>query len=247
MMNTKMKMTILLFTMVLFFTGCSDICECFHGTGDVVSEERNLPLIQGVYLTSNVDLIVHVDSVRRMRVTAGENLVEGIETKVESGILQIRNTNKCNWVRKLDPKLEVEIWTDQLESIFIEDGNGDVTFTDTLKGKIFRMDIFNGLGNYHTKTNSEIITLAIHNGPADIVSEGTADNLYMYHVGYGKMNCLLLESKNVYINNRGTNDIYTNALNILDAKIEYIGNIYYKGNPGTITQQITGTGKIIKL
>jgi len=246
-MNYKGQINFILITVMLFFTGCSDLCDCFHGTGDIVSEERNLPVIQGIYLTSNVDLIVHVDSVRRMRVTAGKNIVEGIETKVESGVLRIRNTNKCNWVRKLDPRLEVEIWTDQLESIFVEDANGDITFKDTLTNKIFRLDIFNGLGSYHTITKSEIITLAIHNGPADIIAEGTADNLYMYHVGYGIMNCLLLESQNVYINNRGTNDIYTNAENILDAKIEYIGDIFYKGSPGTINQQITGTGKLIKL
>ncbi len=233
---------------VLFsWSGCSDMCECFHGTGDIIREERSLATIQGVYLTSNVDLIVHKDSVNRMRVTAGEKLIDGIETKVESGILKIKNNNKCNWVRKLDPKLEVEIWTDHLESVFVEDANGDLTFMDTLTADIFRLDIFNSLGTYHTKTKSEIITLAIHNGPADIIAEGIAEKQYIYHVGYGVINCLLVDSKEVFINNRGTNDIYTKTKNLLDAKIEYIGNIYYQGSPGTINQNITGAGKLIKL
>lgn len=238
----------IVFTIASFaLAGCSDLNDCFHSTGDLVSEERRIDDYSGIYLTSNVDLIVHHDSLRRMRVSAGENLIDGIETEVVSGILRIKNRNKCNWVRKLNPTLKVEIWTDSLDNIFIEDANGDVIFMDTIPATIFRMDIFNSLGTYHTITNSEIITLAIHNGPADIKADGKAELQYIYHVGYGKIDCLEMISDNVYINNRGTNDIFTNATNILDAKIEYVGNIYYKGSPVTINQKITGTGKLIKL
>ncbi len=246
-MRKKTGKFLVLIISALWLQGCGDICDCFQSTGDLTSEERALPSCSGIYLTSNIDVIVHRDTVRRMRVTAGKNLLDGIETKVESGTLRLKNTNSCNWVRKLDPEIRVEIWTDKLESVFIEDANGDLSFADTLESTMFRMDIYNSMGTYRTKTKTDIITLAIHNGPADIIAEGVSNLQYIYHVGYGSINNLLLDCKQVFINNRGTNDIYVFTKDMLDAKIEYIGNIYYQGSPGTIHQNITGTGKLIKL
>lgn len=246
-MKTRICIFFLLLSTGFYYSGCNSAGDCFHGTGSVITEDRNLAAITNIYLTGNIDLIVHKDSNRRMRVKAGENLIDGIETKVESGTLRISNTNKCNWVRHLDPELVVEIWTDTLEGILVEDATGNMEFSDTLSTTIFRLDIFNSYGSYNIKTNTETLTLAIHNGAADIKAEGTSINQYIYHVGYGEINALGVSSENVYINNRGTNDIFIRTKNLLDAKIEYTGNIYYNGNPGTINQQITGTGKLIKL
>lgn len=232
---------------MLLFSSCSDVCDCFYGSGPLSTEERSLGKIDGIYLTSNVDLILYEDSVPRMRVTAGKNLIDGIEAKIENGILRVRNKNKCNWIRKMDPTLTLEIWTNNLQSLYVENASGDVTCMDSINTYLFRFDSFNCLGNYRLKLNTTYATLALHNGPADLYVEGRVLTQYNYNAGYGKMNCVNLQSDNVFMRNKGTNDVLVTSTQKLEAEIGYIGNIYYKGNPAEIKSQITGSGKLIKL
>lgn len=243
----KRLLYILLISGLFIQSSCNDVCDCFHGRGREITEERHMETIKGIYLTNNISVVIHPDSNQRMTVTAGENLVDGIETSIENGRLSIRNNNRCNWTREFNPTLQVDIWTNTLQSIYIEDASGDLRFTDTLKVSNFRLDCFSSMGTYRVILLADIATLAIHNGPADIIAEGSVSTQYNYSAGFGKMNCLLLKSNNIYMNNKGTNDNYVYSNTILEAKIEATGNIYYSGNPVNVTTQITGKGKLIKL
>src|SRR6187402_160202 len=84
-------------------------------------EEAILPLTCNyVYRTDlmcNADVIIHPDTVNRIRVTCGSNLIGKIETEITDGILRIRNNNHCNWVRSFDPYIKVEVWTNDLIQI----------------------------------------------------------------------------------------------------------------------------------
>ncbi len=242
-----MKKIILIIFLSIAFSACKDACDCFKGTGDVVTEIRSIGEVKSVDLGNNVDLVIHYDSIPKMRVTAGSHLLEKITTINENGVLKIRNTNKCNWVRNFDPVLIVDLWVPTLSGIYIENASGDVTFSDTLSVSDFRLDSFSSTGNYHLKLKEGVATLAIHNGPADLTAEGEIGNLYLYGVGYGKMDCLKLKTTNAYINNKGTNGFYVNPIDILEASIGGSGNVYYTGNPAIIKKTETASGKLIHL
>ncbi|HOS48188.1 MAG TPA: DUF2807 domain-containing protein [Bacteroidia bacterium] len=242
-----MKKIVFIIFLSISLSACKDACDCFKGTGDVVTEIRSVSEIKSVDLGNNVDLVIHYDSVPKMRVTAGSHLLGKISTENENGVLKIRNTNKCNWVRNFDPVLIVDLWVPTLSGIYIENASGDVTFSDTLSVSDFRLDSFSSTGNYQLKLKQGTATLAIHNGPADLTAEGEIGNLYLYGVGYGKMDCLKLKTANAYINNKGTNGFYVNPTDILEATINGSGNVYYTGNPSTIKKTETASGKLIHL
>jgi hypothetical protein len=242
-----MKKTAMIIFLSIAFSACKDACDCFKGTGDITTEIRSLGSISAIDLGNNVDLVIHYDSITKMRVTAGSHLLEKVTTETNDGVLKIRNTNKCNWVRDFDPVLIVDLWTPTLKSIFIENASGDITFSDTLSVSDFRLDSFSSTGNYRLKLKDGIATLAIHNGPADLSAEGTLSNLYLYGVAYGKMDCLKLKTANAYINNQGTNGFYVNASDILEATIGGSGNVYYAGSPTIIKKTETASGKLIHL
>lgn len=242
-----MKKIAFIIFLSIAFSACKDACDCFKGTGEVATEIRSTGTIKSVDLGSNVDLVIHRDSITRIRVTAGSHLLDKITTVNEAGVLKIRNTNKCNWVRHFDPVLIVDIWVPTLSGIFVENACGDITFSDTLPVSDFRFDSFSSGGDYRVKVNGESATLAIHNGPANLVAEGTVGNLYLYGVGYGKMDCQNLVSTNGYIGHHGSNSYYVNSTAILEATISGSGNVYYKGNPSIIKKTETASGKLIHL
>ncbi len=240
------KLTIIILLSVVF-SSCKDACDCFKGTGEVTTEIRSTGLVNSVDLGNNIDLVIHYDTVTKIRVTGGSHLLEKITTKNENGLLRIRNANKCNWVRDFAPELIVDLWVPTLSGIYIENASGNITFTDTLPVSDFRLDSFNSSGNYHFKLKNGMATLALHNGSSDLIAEGELGNLYLYGAGYGKMDCVKLITGNAYINNRGTNGFYLNCTNILEATINGIGNVYYTGNPAIIKKTETASGKLIQL
>lgn len=231
----------------LLLSSCSDICDCFHGTGDVITEERALGNITGIHLTNDVDVIIYESNFPKIRVTAGDKLIKDVNTSERGGILYIQNDNKCNWVRKFNPTLTVEVWTNNIRSIYADNSSGDITCVDTIHVSDFRIDAFNSLGTFRLKINTGVATLAINNGPCDMYVEGFAGTQYNYNAGFGVLNCEKLFGENNYVHNKGTNQIYVNSNSVLEVTIGYIGNVYYKGNPATIKKIITGSGKLIKI
>ena len=245
--SSDMKQLIHLLFALLIFSSCSDMGDCFHGKGDSGIEERTLEPIRGIYLTSNINLIIHPNqSQLRMRVTGGSHLLENIETRAENGTLFIKNHNRCNWVRSFKSKITVEIWTDQLNSIYLENSTGDVIVDDSIHSDNFRLDCFGSMGSVSLLLNCPTATIALHNGPSDITVGGIASVQYNYNAGFGKVDCRNLVSQDIYINNKGTNNTWVNSHSLLEATIEHNGNIYYTGEPSTIKENIIGKGKLIK-
>lgn len=244
-MKTQIKILLSFIPLLLF--GCKKKCDCLKSTGSISTEERSLTAINSINIKNNVDVKFHYSKEFKLTVRGGSNLLDKIETRIENGTLYIRNKNKCNWVRNFNPELEVNVWLPELSSIYIEDASADLIFEDTIPVKNFRLDSFSSIGNYKMKLKGDIVTLAIHNGAADLDAEGSVGTLYLYGVGYGKLNCEQLQTSNTYTDNQGTNDFYVNALSILEVRISGSGNIYYKGYPPNIVKRELGSGKLIQL
>lgn len=244
-MKITRYLPILLF--LLAQLSCSDMGDCFKGSGAMTAEYRELDPIKRIDLRTNVDLIIHPDTFYRVLVRAEGNLIDEIETSRKDSTLYIRNNNRCNWVRKFNPELVVEVWVKELNNIFVESSDGNIYFSDTLDSYIFRFDSYDSQGKFHLKLNSFIATLAMHTGPSDMKAEGIALVQYNYSAGFGKMECLGLKSEKIYMNNKGTNDVYVRSSEVIEAKIESQGNIFYTGDPVSVKAELLGSGKIIKL
>lgn len=239
--------TLVLIVLTGLFLSCNDMGDCFKGSGAMTSEYRSIPAIKKIELRTNVDVIIHPDTFYRVLVKAEGNLIDEIETSCSDSTLSIRNNNRCNWVRKFNPELVVEVWVKELSNIFVESSDGNIYFSDTLDSQIFRFDSFDSQGEFNLKLNSFIATLAMHTGPSDMKVEGLAAVQYNYSAGFGKMDCLGLKSEKIYMNNRSTNDVYVRASEVIEAKIESQGNIYYTGAPVSVKAVVLGSGKLIRL
>lgn len=225
----------------------ADPLDCFKSTGSIVRVERDVSKFNSILLRDNINLYLRQADQNKLEVEGGTNLLPKIITTVnEAGVLEISNENSCNWVRSYDKPINVYldfITLDTLEYRSI----GDVTNVDTIRMDTIVVDVREGAGTIALTISSYKVHSNLHYGTADILMSGKAFLSIDYLVGYGKIDNSSLIAEKVYLENRSSNDIYVNSTNTLEATINNIGNVYYKGNPPNILVGGTGSGKLIKL
>lgn len=237
------------FALILFitlFVSCGDdpFCNCFQSTGKPFTEERTLDPFVTVEPFNNVDLVMHQSTKHYVQVRCPENLMDGIETTVEGGVLKIRNKNRCNWMRSPGNEFVVDVFAPEVENIVCRTV-GDIVCADTIRTRIFTAESWDGYGTINLKLDCDESYLKIHTGPVDLIANGRSDYTYLYNTGNGYIRAQGLLSKDAYVRSRSTGDCYVNTLNSLKVKIEYQGDIYYSGQPSNIDQDISGSGKLI--
>ena len=240
---------VLIILMVINSLSCnkSDPLDCFKSTGKIVRVERAVGDFNSILLKDNINLYLRQADQNKLEVEGGNNLLPKIITTVnEEGVLEISNENSCNWVRSYDKPLNVYldfITLDTLEYRSI----GDVTNVDTIRMDTIVINVREGAGTIALTVHAYKINTNLHYGTADIITSGISVLNFDYLAGYGKIDNSSLESKQVYLENRSSNNIYVNSTLTLEVTIDNIGNVYYKGNPPNILISGTGSGKLIKL
>ncbi len=243
---TKFTAFIFLFTLLLF-SGCKkdSMCNCLKNTGDEISENRYVPDFTSIEMNNNVDVVLIPDTFYSLKVICGKNLMDGIKTEVTDNTLRIKNINKCNWLRDFENKFTVEIPLPTIEQI-TNNGSGNLTCADTLKGYALQVDSWNGSGALSFLIDYQEVRFKLHTGPADIIALGKSYDGYVYNAGNGFFKGSELKTEYCYVISKGTGDTEVYAAKELGATIEYQGDIYYSGDPQSILQTISGTGKLIK-
>ncbi len=246
-----MKKTIrilILFLTVIFVNSCErgHGLDCFKGTGDIIRESRTAGTITRIILKDNINLILSQDSIETIVVEAGEKIINSIKTNLINGELSIENTNRCNWVRSFKKEVNVFVSVKELNNI-IYYGSGRISSLNNIKSELLELDIFNGAGTIDLSLDTEVSWINLSPGVADITVSGTSGVNYIYTSGFGPIDCINLITDITFITNNGSNNCYIYVNDFLEAKIESVGDIYYKGNPPTIETTITGSGRLISL
>ena len=235
-----------LISIVLLFTTCKKdhMLDCFKSAGKIVTDSRTSSPFVNIDLNNNVDLVINPNSAFYIKVTAGENIIDGIITEIDGGTLYIRNENRCNWMRSFKNTYTVEVGMDKPVNITYY-GSGDINCKDTIRSDEFTFDCKNGSGSINFLFNCEATHLNNHTGRSDIHAKGFSRVSYIYLNDVGTLDAEEFETNNSYITNTSTGDIKVKVKEDLGVIIKYVGNIFYTGNPHTISQNITGSGKLI--
>ncbi len=238
---------LLLFVAIGTLTTCKKdhMLDCFKSAGKTTSQSRPVTAFSKIDLKNNVDLVIVPNSPFYVKVTAGENLVDGIITELSGNTLYIRNENRCNWMRSFSNTYTVEIGMDFPEKIDYY-GSGNISCKDTIRTNEFYFDCWNGSGTINLLFNSDKTHINNNVGRADFHLEGYSGVNYIYLNDVATLDAEKLKTFYTYIRNRSTGDCRINVKEELGAEIEYVGNIYYTGKPNSINQSISGEGKLIE-
>ncbi len=168
-----MKKQILLCIFLLFLLSCKkeNMCDCIKSTGKIKFQERIVGDFSNIWLEDNINIILKPDTINKITIEAGENLLKLIHTEIKNNYLYITNENRCNWVRKFDIPINAYISLKKLDTISYW-GSGNISCTDTLKNAIFQIDVHDGSGTVDLTINTYESRLKIHTGPPTLNIDG---------------------------------------------------------------------------
>ena len=217
--------------------------DCVKSTGKTVKKIRSIDSFTAIDLDDRINLYISYSTELKLEVEAGENLQKLIKTKVENGVLKIRNENRCNWVRSYKRDINVYLSTPELNEITYY-GSGELRFTNMLKTDWFILNMWEASGNIDIRLDCPNVELKSHTGPADLQCGGFTNRLVAYTNGLGRMDLSNLIAKDVLAINVNSGSLKVRSDSLLKATIEGSGDIFYRGNP-TIEFNDLGSGELI--
>ena len=197
----------------------------------------------GIRSMDDVNVILIQDTVHYVRVEAGKNLIDGIETTIRNGFLVVTNNNKCNWARSYSFDVNVYVGFVDVDSLDHQ-GFGRVTNQGIVTTDQLDIAILNN-GDVDLDINTLFCTANIHLA-GDLNLSGDADWIEIWSSGVHWIRCSSLTTNYFRLVTKTTGNSLIYATDSINVTILGSGNVYYYGNPTTITSTITGSGLLIK-
>jgi hypothetical protein len=174
-------------------------------------------------------------------------LLNFIDVRVVDGRLEIKNENKCSFLRRYDREVEVEIHFKELINIHYE-GTETLTNKGTLELGWLVVLIRDGAGPVNLNFNADAVFTTISHGWGDFTYSGSVGyaNLNVKSNGYCDTYGLAVQDSITVISNTpGTLKVNADHA-IFKAEIGGAGDIWYKGvSTGDPILYRYGTGELV--
>ncbi len=219
--------------------------KCFKSYGENSEIEYALDSVQEFKLYKNIKYRFYQDTLRKVVVRGGNNLLDLINVTSESYITQINNQNNCNFLRDNDKLMEVDIHYPYYHKIYAEPTDSMV-FVDTLRGDYTNIEVRNGGGVLKLSVDMNHISLVVSYGTGSYIVDGRSKyaNLAVQNLGFG--NALNLDSKFLRIYQASNNDILVNT-DSADVDVLFGGNgdVRFIGEANSLDIEGFGDGEVI--
>lgn len=233
---------------VLILVSCkkSEDRACWKSTGEETSVEMQLDPFSKVFFHEHIEYVLVQDSVEKIIITGGKNLVNFIKVDFVDGFLDVKNENKCFFLRSYKKKIRAEIHFKQINEIIFE-GTEPLTNQGLLEFNWLNILIRDGAGSVKLNFKAESIFATISHGWGDFTFTGHTKqaNFNIRSNGFcDTYGLTVVDSLTVVSNTQGITKINANGVK-LKAQIDTGGDIYYKGTPFSVKLNQYGEGQLI--
>jgi len=195
----------------LALVGCS-----LGDDGPRTTQTRAVAAFSHIDNQDSVDLRLHVGEPQRVRVRAGEKVIDDVRTEVHDGTLQV-TFDHDGWG---GDSVVVDVSVPRLTGIEAS-GSGDID-ADGVAADAFEVT---------------------SDGSADIAVAGTAARLAVDLDGSGDADLGELTAREARVFVSGSGDLDVRAGERLDVAVDGSGDVRYHGNP-EVTQNVDGSGDL---
>jgi len=211
-----MKRIILTAVLLSLISSCSK--ETITGSGNLISEERDVAAFTRISSEGIIDVELTQGDAQFIEITADDNIIDRVRTQVVNGELRVFLEGDSY----RDIQINARITATGLSGIS-NSGTGSITASSLSGSETFAL--------YNSGTGN--VTISGSANSLDLVNEGSGDiRAFGFEVSQADLTLIGSGNAEVYC---------TNALTVL---IEGSGSVYYKGNP-TIETSIEGSGKVL--
>lgn len=215
-----------------------------EGSGNIVSEPRDVSGFNSVSLKGVGELTVRQTGSESLTVTTDDNLLEHVETEVRDGNLSIGFSSKAaRVILKPSAPIRFELTVEDLDALSIS-GSGEIV-SESLEGEDMRIAV-SGSGDVRIGTlDAETLTVAI-SGSGDVSLEGRAGSQSIAVSGSGHYRGGRLVSATVSASVSGSGDVTVWATDELEAHVSGSGSVGYYGDP-EVERRVSGAGSVRRL
>ncbi len=258
----------LILSLALVFTGCLNIHigdgKMVVGNGEMTS--KTVPVEQGVTGLNNmgsIDVVIDPSLDGEAVIEGESNIIDLVKLEQDaSGALTV--SFKDNVSISMNRGVTVRIPAVNGGTIQL-DGSGSISLegSSALKGDSFSVRvmgsgdirlmteaaevyaIINGSGNVNLDVKTQQLIANIE-GSGDISVKGSADRVKASINGSGNIDTLDCAASAADVMVAGSGDIAVNVSSELTGSINGSGDVFYTGNPGTVSVSNNGSGDLIK-
>lgn len=224
---------------VFAIAGCRGF-DCVYGSGNQVTETRNVEPFREIEVGGSVKLVIRQDSSTSLRIVADDNIQDRIETRVRGGKLHIEmDGNFCE-----TGPITIYASSRTLEGV---DASGavEVISDGVLSAERFSLDLSGS-----TKVNLQVNTGDMRtdaSGSTELILKGQARSHEIDMSGSGEVEALEFVVGNYRINTSGASELKINVMNDLDVESSGASEISYRGNPKNVRNHNSGASSLNKI
>jgi hypothetical protein len=228
--DLKMKNYLLFFSLILILS-CDD---ALFDSGIIVTKEYKLEDFSEIYIEDIFDVFLIQDTICKLELEGGDNLLPNIDFKVKDKEFHIKNKNGSNWSRNYE-KIKVYITLKDITFLKVDE-SANLSTIDTLVLPKLTVQSINDYSD---------INLTIKSNNFSIVNESTSGGYFTIKGEtvnskiWARGSCIIdayeLKSVNTNIKTESIGDCAINVSEKLKVEISRTGDVYYKGKPAEIT------------
>ncbi len=235
-MIKRLTITLLICT-ILTLSGCGVLINCIQGSGKVIEQTRPTSEFNSVILKGSGNIYFSQGPQMPIKFEAEDNILESIKMTLENKELTIY-TEQC--IKNTKP-INIYITNEDFNELQIS-GSGKIISESNIDTERLSLTI-SGSGEVDVNTTTvELNTKISGSGKAKL--QGTATTHHIVIAGSGEINANDLNTEQSNIDISGSGKVKTSVSNILGVDISGSGEIEYTGNPTTVNQKISGSGKV---
>lgn len=219
--------------------------ETVNGSGEVVSEVRELPSFDAISLAGGFQVIVRQNPSSRVEVRTDKNLQPLLETRIVDGskgrTLEIAPKKGSSLNGSVRPQIIIDMA--QLRAIAIG-GSGNIK-VEAMKTPSVDASIGGSGDISFVNIESESLAFSVA-GSGDIKASGTTQVLRLSVAGSGDIRARSLQAEEVKVSIAGSGNTEVFARKTLNVSIAGSGDVAYLGAP-ELKLSVAGNGKVKKL
>ncbi|MGQ9846940.1 MAG: GIN domain-containing protein [Bacteroidales bacterium] len=211
--------------------------------GENIQETRLVSSFNCLKINSLMDVYWHLDTVNKVVIYSGKNMMAHIKTEVKDNKLIITNENKCNWLRRYQ-RIKVHVYSRAFKYIELY-GSGDFYMEDTLYSDSIMVNNWSDISKVKLLVHCNTFSYSQNAGTGDTYIYGRAGVSYLWVMGYGYVFANNFKTGYNYITHKSTGQLYVNVEKEVGARLFSLGNLYVYGRPYKIEKEIYSSGNVI--
>jgi len=243
--------------LILYFLSAMVACnsesapDCLQKSGELIRKEVSVSDFSKITVFEKVALVLKQGDEQLVEIETGEFLFEEVSAAVEGDRLILQNENGCNLFRDYG-LTTVYVTSPNITEIrsstglaIKSDGILSYPFLEIFQESFLEPDALTVDGEFDLELDSRSVSVVV-NGIAYFKFQGVSENLSLIIAsGDSRIEAQNINVQNIFLDHRGTNDMFVNPQESLRGTIRGTGDVISSNEPATVEVEELYRGRLI--